>query len=215
MKHDLETFSRDIVTLIKKSGDSGGSGDKSKKSLRDSDFFVPTRETVVSPVASDWGHEMSASGDRKSQHLQAVVSSVPSVPTATTSFAEGRTAAPIEGEPPEWYAILAELKERENPDWMSPDKWEMLLADAEHFLIRWSRTAAAMGWTALDLFGVHPTRPAARFDVMGLLLLLQGSEVIALSTESASFRRPSGADLRFSRPATGGVLLSEATCNDY
>jgi hypothetical protein len=34
-----------------------------------------------------------------------------------------------------------------------------------------------MGWTTLDLFGVHPTRPAVRFDVMGLLLLLQGGEV--------------------------------------
>jgi hypothetical protein len=68
-----------------------------------------------------------------------------------------------------------------------------------------------MGWTALDLFGVHPTRPAVRFDVMGLLLLLHGGEVMALTQEGASIRRPSGAVLRFSRSSTVGVLLSEAT----
>jgi hypothetical protein len=66
-----------------------------------------------------------------------------------------------------------------------------------------------MIWTALDLFGVHPTRPAARFDVMGLLLLLQGGEVITLTAESASIGRPSGAILRFFRPCAGGVLLPD------
>jgi hypothetical protein len=38
------------------------------------------------------------------------------------------------------------------------------IADAEHFLVRCSRTGAAMGWTALDLFGIHPTR-ATRFEM--------------------------------------------------
>jgi hypothetical protein len=93
---------------------------------------------------------------------------------------------------------------------MMSDRWEMLLHDAERFLDRWSPTAHAMGWTTLDLFGVHRTRPAVRFDVMGLLLLLQGGEVIALTAEVASIRRLSGAVLRFPRPTTGGVLLSEA-----
>jgi hypothetical protein len=92
---------------------------------------------------------------------------------------------------------------------MTPDRWEMLLHDAERFLDRWSSTAHAMDWTTLDLFGVHPTRPAVRLDVMGLLLLLQGGEVIALTAEVASIRRFSGAVLRFSRPSPGGVLLSE------
>ena len=76
MKHDLEAFSRDIVTLIKKSGDSGGSGDKSKKSLRDSDFFVPTRQAAMSPLALDWGHDVSATGDSKSSHFEALTEGV-------------------------------------------------------------------------------------------------------------------------------------------
>src|SRR4051812_22048229 len=86
MKHDLEALSRDIVSLIKTSGDTGGNGDKLKKSLPHSDFFVPTRQTGVSPLESDWGHGVAASGDRKSERLQLVAGGVPTVPTATTNF---------------------------------------------------------------------------------------------------------------------------------
>jgi hypothetical protein len=82
MRHDLEAFSRDIVALIKTSGDTGGSGDKSKKSLQDNDFFVPSRPASVSPLNSDRGHSNSSSGDRKGESLQSVAESVPSVPTA-------------------------------------------------------------------------------------------------------------------------------------
>ena len=91
MKHDLEAFSREIVSLIKTSGDTGGSGDKSKKPLPHSDFFVPTRQAAMSPLALDWGHDVAASGDRKAQHLEAVAEGVPSVPTATTNFRSGPT----------------------------------------------------------------------------------------------------------------------------
>jgi len=76
---------------------------------------------------------------------------------------------------------------------------EMLLLDAERFLDRWLSTGHAMGWTTLDLFGIHPIRPAVRVDVMGFLLPLQGGEVIALTAEGASIRRPSGAVSRFPR----------------
>jgi hypothetical protein len=48
MKHDLQAFSREIVALIKTSGDTGASGDKRKKFLQHNDFCVPTREAVVS-----------------------------------------------------------------------------------------------------------------------------------------------------------------------
>jgi hypothetical protein len=44
------------------------------------------------------------------------------------------------------------------------------------------------GWTALDLFAVHPIAPVARFDKMGLVLVICGGEVVALTTGSASRR---------------------------
>jgi hypothetical protein len=65
MKHDLKAFSRDIVALIKTSGDTGGSGDKSEKSLQRKDYLVPTRETIVSPLKHEWGQPRSMSGDKK------------------------------------------------------------------------------------------------------------------------------------------------------
>jgi hypothetical protein len=111
--------------------------------------------------------------------------------------------------PAEWHAILAELEGRESPDWMMPDRWEILLRVAERFLDLWSPTAHAMGWTTLDLFGTHPTRPAVRFDVMGLLLLLQGGEVIALTAEGVDQAAQRSCPTlpspgRWRRPSVGG-----------
>ena len=71
-------------------------------------------------------------------------------------------------------------------------------------------SSAPAEWTALDLFGVHPLAPAAGFDVMGLLLLIQGGAVVALTDAAATIRRPSGAVLTFRRhPQSSRILLSE------
>jgi hypothetical protein len=207
MKHDLEAFSREIVSLIKTSGDTGGSGDKSKKSPPHSSLFVPTQQTALSPVASDRGHDVAGSGDRKSQHLQLVEGSVPSVPIATTNF---QIAQPVEIEGSvlaEWHAILAELKRRGPTDWLPNERWRGLLLDAENFLSRWCSAADLLGWTSLDLFGVHPIAPAARFDVMGLIPILNGAEVLALTSQTATTRRMSSAVLIYRRPEHGGAVL--------
>ena len=110
MKHDLEAFSRDIVTLIKTSGDSGGSGDKLKKSLRERDNFVPTRLQLVSPLKNEWGQPCAASGDRKTKQFESVTRSVPTVPTVPTHFRQGPDEPAAGAAPPEWYAILAGLE---------------------------------------------------------------------------------------------------------
>jgi hypothetical protein len=210
MKHDLEAFSREIVSLIKTSGDTGGSGDKSRKSLRENDFFVPTHPAMVSPLKSDWGQDAAASGDRKSEDLQLVVQGVPSVPTATTVFRRGRTPEAEDGVPAQWYAILTDLNARDPVDWLSAERWTALLSDAENFLSAWGRVASALGWTAHDLFGVHPTAPAARFDVMGLLPILNGAAVLTLTDTTATMRRASGAMLAYRRSdQVGAILLSE------
>ena len=210
MKHDLQAFSQDIVALIKTSGDSGGSGDKLKKSLRERDNFVPTRLQLVSPLKNEWGQPCAASGDRKYQRLESLMRRVPTVPTVPTHFRQGPSEPAASAVPPEWYAILAGLERQECPDWITIDRWRELLSDGDTFLSRWGSAAHSMGWTALDLFGVHPAAPAARFDVMGLLLLTRGGPVVALMADGASIRRPSGALLTWRRcPSPGGVLLSE------
>jgi hypothetical protein len=210
MKHDLEAFSRDIVTLIKKSGDSGGSGDKLEKPLSQKDFCVPTRETGVSPLEHDWGQICATSGDRKSPISQPVATGVPTVPTATTHFTGAEDWDEEGRAPAEWHAVLAEMERHSCPDWLTPDRWDAVLSDAENFLSRWGAAAHALGWTALDLFGVHPTVPASRFDLMGLLPLVQGGTVIALTEDGATLRRKTGAVLSYRRcTAPGAVLISE------
>ena len=117
MKHDLEAFSREIVSLIKRSGDTDGGGDKSKKLLPHNDFFVPTWQAAVSPPALNWGQTVSATGDRKSSHLEAGTEGVPIVPSVPTYF---RIAQPVEIDGSvlsEWHAILAGLKRRGSADW--------------------------------------------------------------------------------------------------
>jgi hypothetical protein len=210
MKHDLDAFSREIVSLIKTSGDTGGSGDTSSKPLQTNNFPVPTRRVAVSPLVSDWGHGVAASGDRKSEHLQPVVERVPSVPTATTNLQGGRIGEAEDRTPAHWYAILAELERQECPEWIIIDRWQHVLSDAETFLTRWGSAAHSLGWTALDLFGVHPVAPAARFDVMGLILGLKGAAVLTLTDTTATMRRASGAVLTYRRSdQTGAILLSE------
>ena len=210
MKHDLEAFSRDIVTLIKTSGDTGGSGDKSKKSLGERDNSVPTRCAEVSPLNSHWGHAVAASGDRTSERLQLLVADVPSVPTATTQFEQGRALALGSETPSEWHAILVGLERREPIDCFGAERWDDLLSDAEGFLSRWGGVAYSLGWTSLDMFGVHPIAPAVGFDVMGLIPMLNRAVVLALTSQTATMRKPLGALLTYRRPGRrDAILLSD------
>jgi len=207
MKHDLQAFSRDITALMKMSGDSGGSGDTSEKSLQHNDFFVPTRETIVSPLKNEWGQPLATSGDRKTSRIEVVARGVPSVPTATTNFDEGRKAQIFEDDTAGWHAILQELKRMPAPEWAGPDRWSQVVEDADCFLSNWDRPACDLGWTALDLFGVHAVAPGCRYDVMGLMLLLGGGTVFALTVQTAAFRRLSGSTLTYRRKPTSGAAL--------
>ncbi len=78
-------------------------------------------------------------------------------------------------------------------------RWEALREDAYNVLRDWASRAHELGWTALDLFGVHRERPWARFDVMGLIAVLGGARVMALSDTEAVIEKPSGAQLTFRR----------------
>jgi hypothetical protein len=90
----------------------------------------------------------------------------------------------------------------------------MPVVDAESFAARWGERAAALGWTAHDLFGLAaiPERPTpnfqrlSRYDQTGLLWLLQGRTVVALTEKTAAIENPSGAITvyrRHNKPAMG------------
>ena len=71
--------------------------------------------------------------------------------------------------------------------------------DAYHFLRDHAARARGLGWTALDLFGAHRERPWVRFDCMGLVPLLNGAKVVALSDTEAVIEKPSGARVTWRR----------------
>jgi hypothetical protein len=90
---------------------------------------------------------------------------------------------------------------------MSPKSWTEVLSDAERFLSGWGVEAQSLGWTGLDLFGVHIVAPSCRYDAMGLLWLIQGGEITALTKDMATIRRRSGAVLTCLRPNFPDAVL--------
>jgi ABC transporter substrate binding protein len=75
-------------------------------------------------------------------------------------------------------------------------RWQQAVEDGRRFLARWGKQAEALGWTARDLFGLQtpPAKPhpsysrLSRYDETGLIWLLQGREVAALTETTASIR---------------------------
>jgi hypothetical protein len=110
-------------------------------------------------------------------------------------------------------AALTEL-ERGCPVFVKPDRWQRCREDGRRFLTAWGEQAAALGWTADDLFGLAPIpdRPKpsferlSRYDLTGLIWLLDGRRVIAMSDRTAAIETPSGGTLtyrRHNKPALG------------
>jgi len=85
-----------------------------------------------------------------------------------------------------------------------------LIEDGTAFLANWGSQASGLGWTALDVFGVHPIAPAARYDCMGLVPLIRGDEVVVVNERCATTRSRGGGLLKYlRRPRTGAVLVWE------
>ncbi len=111
------------------------------------------------------------------------------------------------GVPEAWVKGVADLLAMARPASCPDAKWQALREDAYHFLQDHAARTHELGWTALDLFGVHRTRPWVRFDVMGLVPLLAAAKVVALSEGQAVIEKPSGARVTFRRR---GRVPSEA-----
>lgn len=102
------------------------------------------------------------------------------------------------------------------PDHVEPDRWQQAVEDGRRFLAQWDEQAALLGWTPQDLFGLHrvPDKPApsyqrlSRYDLTGLIWLLRGKPVVALTTDTAAIQNPTSATTvyrRLNKPALGPV----------
>jgi hypothetical protein len=102
------------------------------------------------------------------------------------------------------------------PDHVERGRWQQAVEDGRRFLESWGQQAGSLGWTSRDLFGLHmpPARPhpsyrrLSRYDETGLIWLLQGRPVVALTAATAAIENPAGAITvyrRYDKPALGPV----------
>ena len=92
------------------------------------------------------------------------------------------------GVPEAWSQGVADLLTMAPPTSYPRERWMVLREDAYRFLSDWSAQAHRLGWTAFDVFGVHRHRPLVRFDCMGLVPLLRGRAVAALTEDQATIK---------------------------
>jgi hypothetical protein len=89
------------------------------------------------------------------------------------------------GVPRGWAEGFAALCTMPAPTGFSSERWARIVDAAGVFIDKWASKAAELGWSDLDVFGCDPDRPAARFDAMGIVPLLERCEVIGLDENGA------------------------------
>jgi hypothetical protein len=100
---------------------------------------------------------------------------------------------------PAWAAGVARLRGLPPPPTYPQHAWQQLIIDAERFLDGWAAQAHRLGWPDWELFGCHRRAPWGRIQGMGLVVLLRGDEIAALTGTEAAVRTARGAHLTHRR----------------
>jgi hypothetical protein len=163
-------------TAGQKCGDGGDSGDKRAKALR------------------QVGNPPHALGTTCSGPVVTVVTPLEAVTTVTTAARgcgdKGKSEIPpiTQGDRDPVTTVTTVTTDIHSPDAcdrlrsmtpldsFSAEAWHQLLLDVDSFFQHWAEQAELLAWSDKDLIGVHPRAPAARYDAMGLLFLIRGSD---------------------------------------
>jgi hypothetical protein len=97
--------------------------------------------------------------------------------------------------PEQYRAALSALREG-CPAYVGVIDWQRAVTDADRFLTTWGEQASALGWRVADLFGLAPIpeapvsnwRRLSRYDLVGLVWLLRGRPVVAISATTAAIQ---------------------------
>jgi hypothetical protein len=115
---------------------------------------------------------------------------------------------------PSYQHVLAVLECR-CPDHVDVERWHRAVADGKRFVGLWAEQASNLNWTNRDLFGLHkpPEQPhpsyrrLSRYDCVGLVWLLDGRQVVALTADTATIKNQTTGTitvfLKNNRPALG------------
>ena len=106
--------------------------------------------------------------------------------------------------------------EQRRPNLVDYADWKQEIDSGRRFLAKWGEQAESLGWTSRDLFGLAPVpdKPGAnfqrlsRYDLTGLIWLLRGDPVVALTETTAAIRHATGnitTYRRFHKPALGPI----------
>jgi hypothetical protein len=131
--------------------------------------------------------------------------------------AEAERAAIIEYDddvPRAWAEGFARLDPNRPPRSVPPRRWLQFVDDVGNFLNGpFCGLASTLGWGPYDLFGCDRNRPFARIDQAGLLWLLSGDRLFALSENTATVETGTGARQTYRRKPhePGRVLPWELT----
>lgn len=131
---------------------------------------------------------------------------------AAWAEAEEERAAIVEFDgniPRQWSDGFARLDPERPPAGVSLERWQRFVDDVGLFLEGpFCAVAAALGWGPYDLFGHDPERPLACLDMMGLLWLMNGAKLVALTEETATVEFPTGSRQTYHRhPIAAGTVL--------
>ena len=107
-----------------------------------------------------------------------------------------------------WGEGIAKLDPTQPPENVPPRRWAQFVNDCNRFLRVWTSQATALGWEPLDLFGCDPVKPYSRIDKQGLVWLLNGRRVIALTVETATIEGAGGSRLTYRKVRDKGSALA-------
>jgi hypothetical protein len=221
---------------VEQGGSCGSSGSAHKTSnryahLRVASTGTTTPEQVV-PVVPDGGAGTTGTtlsrrvvpgpAEQECKPRQGVSASGTTGTTRTTEYEASRAAEPEDGSfeeraalieigsdvPRAWAEGFARLDPGRVPSGFSEARWRRLIDDGGRFLDDWGPTAAELGWSARDVFGLHADEPTLRLDAMGLAALIDGGVVVAVTTVSATIRAASGHELVYLRRASAEALVA-------
>ena len=99
----------------------------------------------------------------------------------------------------QWQGGVDKLLTMSRPNVYPADEWTTMLDDAVQFIKRWAEQADRLGWKSWEVWGVSSSAPRYRFDGMGLIPLLRGQKITALTVEAAVIETHTSNRLRFYR----------------
>jgi hypothetical protein len=177
---------------------------KSAEILGSADGGRPSVNSVTSVNAEPLGTERLAEGEPEPSPTLLTEADTRSLDDVEERAAIIEEAADA---PRRWAQGYAALCTMAPPSGFSPERWHRVVDAAGMFLDRWGAEAIRCGWRDLDVFGCDEGAPAARFDCMGLALLLDRCKVVAIDQDGADLVTASGARQRFyRRPLPPGTV---------